>query len=87
LCAKSQKIDHGKETVIKTVNFIHALNNREFVALLEKARPIPVAGQSKAWACGRSLAGIAGSNPSGGMDGCLCIVSVACCHVEVSASG
>jgi hypothetical protein len=33
--------------------------------------PIPVATRSKAWVCGRLLAGIAGSNPSGGMDICL----------------
>ena len=26
---------------------------------------------STAWDCGRSLAGIAGSNPAGGMDFCL----------------
>jgi len=33
--------------------------------------PIPVAARSKAWVFGRSLAGIVGSNPAGGMDGCL----------------
>jgi len=33
--------------------------------------------QSKVWVCGRSLAGILGSNPAG----------VVCCQVEVSASG
>jgi hypothetical protein len=33
--------------------------------------PIPVAAQSKAWVCGLSLAGRAGSNPAGGMDVCL----------------
>ena len=30
--------------------------------------PIPVEGWSKAWVRDRSLAGIAGSNPAGGMD-------------------
>jgi hypothetical protein len=30
--------------------------------------PISVATRSKAWFCGRSLAGIANSNPAGGMD-------------------
>ena len=43
--------------------------------------PIPVAARSKAWACGRSLGGIAGSKPAGCMDvsfECLC------CQVEVS---
>jgi len=33
--------------------------------------PIPVAARSTAWVCGRSLFGIAGSNPAGGMDVCL----------------
>jgi hypothetical protein len=40
--------------------------------------PIPVAARSKAWVCGRSLA--AGH-------GCLSLVSVVCCQVEVSATG
>jgi len=40
-------------------------------------RPIPVAAPSKAWVCGCSLAGIAGSNPSGIMDVCLlCVLCV-----------
>jgi hypothetical protein len=47
---------------------------------------IPVAASSRAWVCGRSLAGVAGSNPTGG-DGCLSLVRVVCCQVEVSASG
>jgi hypothetical protein len=47
--------------------------------------PIPVASLSTAWVCGRSLAGIAGSNPAGGVD-VLSLVSVVCCHVEVSAT-
>ena len=44
-----------------------------------------MAARSKAWVCGRSLTGIAGSNPARGMD--ASDVSVVCCHVEVSASG
>jgi hypothetical protein len=40
----------------------------------------------KAWVCGRSLAIIAGSNPTGGHE-CLSLVSVVCCQVEVSATG
>jgi len=40
--------------------------------------PIPVAARSKASVCGRSLAGIVGSNPARGMDVCvlwvLCVV-------------
>ena len=46
--------------------------------------PLPVTAQSKAWVCGRSLAGIVGSNPAGGMG--VSLVSVVCCQVEVSAS-
>jgi hypothetical protein len=47
--------------------------------------PIPVAVRSKAWVCGRSLTRIMGSNPTGG-HGCLSLVSVVCCQVEVSAT-
>jgi hypothetical protein len=43
---------------------------------------IPVDARSKAWVCGRSLAGITGSNPTGGMD----VVSVVCCQVAVTAT-
>jgi hypothetical protein len=56
--------------------------------LIYKSKPtsesIPVATSSKAWVYGRSLGGIAGSNPTGGMGACL---SVVCCQVEVSTSG
>jgi hypothetical protein len=41
---------------------------------------------SKAWVCGRSLAGIAGSNLAGGMDVFL-LLSVVCCQVEVTVTG
>ena len=41
-----------------------------------KQTPVPVAERSKARLYGRSLAGIAGSNPAGGVDGCpLCVWS------------
>jgi hypothetical protein len=36
--------------------------------------PIPQSARAKAWICGRSLAGIVGSNPSGGMD-VSCVLS------------
>ena len=49
------------------------------------AWPIPVAARSSAWVCGRSLAGVEGSNPAWGMD--VSLVSVVCCQVEVSATG
>jgi hypothetical protein len=45
-----------------------------------------VPARSTAWDCGRSLAGIAGSNPARGL-GCLSVVSVVFCQVEVSATG
>jgi hypothetical protein len=47
--------------------------------------PIPVAERSKAWLFSRPLTGIAGSNPAVDMDGCLSLVNVGCCHVEISA--
>ena len=42
----------------------------EFVADISGG-PIPLAERSKAWVCSRSPAGIACSNPAGGMDVCL----------------
>ena len=44
-----------------------------------------MAARPKAWVCGRSLAGIVGSNPAGGMD-VLSVLIVVCRQVEVSAS-
>jgi hypothetical protein len=35
------------------------------------SQQIPVAARSKAWICGRSFAGVVGSNPSENMDVCL----------------
>ena len=48
--------------------------------------PIPVAARSKTWVGSRSLPGIVGSNPAGGMD-VLSVVSVLCCQVEVYTTG
>jgi hypothetical protein len=45
---------------------------------------VPVAARSEAWVCGRAPAGIARSNPTGGMD--VCPVQCLCCQVEVSAA-
>jgi len=46
-----------------------------------------VAARSKAWVRGRSLVGILGSNPAGGMNVSLFLLSVVFRHVETSASG
>ena len=48
--------------------------------------PILVAEQSEVRVCGRSLAGIAGSNPAGRRE-VLSLVSVVRCQVEVYATG
>jgi hypothetical protein len=47
--------------------------------------PVPLAVHSRAWVCGRSLVGIAGSNRAGGMD--VSVMSAVCCQVEVCALG
>jgi hypothetical protein len=47
----------------------------------------PVAAQSHAEVCARSLAGFVGLHPTGGMGFFLSLVSVVCCQVEVSATG
>jgi hypothetical protein len=52
---------------------------------LRNGPAIPVAVRSKAWVYGSSLTRIVGSNPTGGID--VCLVSVVCCQVEVSATG
>jgi len=49
---------------------------------LTYTRTFPVTVRSEAWVCGSSLAGVSGLNPTG-----MSIVSVACCQVEVSATG
>jgi len=46
---------------------------------------VPVATRSKAQVYGRSSTEIAGSNPTRG-HGCLSVVSVVCCYIEVSAT-
>ena len=45
-----------------------------------------MSARSRASVCGRSLAGIVGSNITEGMD-VLSVVSDVCCQVEVSATG
>ena len=55
------------------------------VELEQREWPIGVAARSKAWVCGRSLAGFGCSNPTGG-HGSVCFVSVVYCRVAVSVS-
>jgi hypothetical protein len=56
---------------------IHPCSYEVFVDGIHIYMPIPVTARSKAWVCGRSLAGIVGSNPTGGMDVCreCCVLS------------
>ena len=53
---------------------------------MSKYMPIPLAALSKASVCRCSLAGTAGSNTAG-VHGCLSVVRVLCCKVQVFASG
>ena len=66
----------------------HLLGEQQTLFILQYYHcvlPVPFAARSKTWVCGRSLNGIVGSNPTGGMD--VCLVSVVCCLVEVYATG
>jgi hypothetical protein len=62
LCSKDKRQSQDNPDKETSVNKVQRENNR----IIKK-----VAEQSKAWVCGRSLAGTAGSNPAGGMDVCL----------------
>jgi hypothetical protein len=42
-----------------------------YFSVLSQYFASPVAARSQVWVCGRSLAGIMGSNPVGGIDVCL----------------
>jgi hypothetical protein len=55
-----------------TIHKCHVTNSSGISCSL----PIPLAARSKAWVCGRSLAGIVGSNPTGSID--VCLLSVLC---------
>jgi hypothetical protein len=44
------------------------ISGAEYQYLTLRKEPIPVIAQAKKWVCGRSLAGIVGSIPAGGMD-------------------
>jgi hypothetical protein len=78
--------------VISSSCYMHHISWRKVVFLTGNnnsrcnLEPIPASARSKTWVCGRSFAGIAGSNPAEGMDVCL-LLSVVCCQVQVSTSG
>ena len=57
-------------TLFDPAIFIH-INISRFILPIRSYLTIPVAARSKAPVCGRSLTGIAGSNPAGGMDVCF----------------
>jgi len=65
------------------VMFRHHSAAHSHIKMANKSLPVPAAARPKAWAYSRSLAGIAGSNPSIA----LSLASVVGSQVEVSASG
>jgi len=62
---------------IKAIYYMYVQN----FSCWQRLMPTPVDARSKAWVCGRSLAGIVGSKQPG--HACLSLVSVVCCQVEV----
>jgi hypothetical protein len=50
--------------------FENSVMSRIFVPKRDEVT-ITGTARSKAWVCGRSLAGMVGSNPAGGMDVCV----------------
>jgi hypothetical protein len=72
--------DHSNlQTWRKLRNCIHVPDFLYVLFYVRKSVPIPVSARFKAWVCGRALAGIVGSNPTGGTDVCLlysvCVVT------------
>jgi len=57
-------------TGMGTMQKFEVMSENKF-KVYRKYVPMPVIVRSKAWFYGRSLAGIADSNPAGGMDVCL----------------
>ena len=54
---KTMNVNYARQSVLENC----------IIPAPKQTPPIPVAARSKAWACDRSLAGTAGSNPAGGM--------------------
>jgi hypothetical protein len=53
------------------INMITCMYKLQEICYVGVEKPIPVAARSKSSLCGHSLARIAGSNPTGGMEVCL----------------
>jgi hypothetical protein len=71
---KGQKEREGFITLLArdgTLLELLRCKQKTFLSTSNTPTPIPVAARSTAWVCGRSLAGIAGSNAAEGMDICL----------------
>jgi len=62
------------------IHFLFVKRHLQFAKIMSRR----IMSRSEAWVCGRSPAEIVGSNAAGGMD--VCVVSVVCCQVEVSAT-
>jgi hypothetical protein len=60
-----------KQLVPQKLVYSYGKSVAEITFSFTLCQPIPVAARSKAWVCGRSLAGIVGSNDTEGMDVCL----------------
>jgi hypothetical protein len=56
---------------VHTTCLTHLIFHRSIFLITYGKESSPVAVRSKAWVCGRSPAGITGSNHTGGMDVCL----------------
>ena len=65
-----------------TLRYTSSVSVAGFVHIYNVSGPVTVAARSKASVYGRSPAEIVGLYPTGGY-GCLSVVSVVCCQVEV----
>jgi hypothetical protein len=68
LCNVHSYVDGTSKWYFLTQEFFISSTVAKIVNYNGVSVTIPVATRSKAWVCGRLLAGIAGSNPAGGMD-------------------
>ena len=59
-------------------NSVYSTTEYTICSLITRQPPVPVAARSKAWVCGRTVAGIAGSKPTS-----LSLESAVCSQVEV----